>query len=72
MSKRTKDFSSMNEAQLKDKLAELRLELMKQNAQVATGTIPKSPGLIRQTKRNIARILTLLNKKFGGSETKYE
>ena len=36
---------------------------MKNNAQVAIGTTPKSPGQIRQIKRTIARILTILKEK---------
>ncbi len=60
MSSRVKEFGAMNEAQLKEKLSELGMELIKHNAQIATGTTPKSPGLIRQTKRNIARIKTIL------------
>ena len=63
MSKKSKEFQGMNEAQLKEKEKELRMELIKHNAQIATGTTPKSPGLIRQTKKNIARILTVLQNK---------
>ncbi len=63
MSSKVKEFRDMNEGQLKDKITELRLELIKQNAQIATGTTPKSPGLVRETKRNIARILTILKSK---------
>lgn len=48
---------------LQGKLQEMRLELVKLNAQVATGTNPKSPGQIGQVKRNIAKILTIMNKK---------
>lgn len=68
MSKRAKEFRSMNTAQLQEKLKELRMELIKQNAQRATGTTPKSPGLIRETRRNIARILTI--EKQGGEDKK--
>ena len=63
MSQKAKEFREMSEGELNDKLAELRLELIKQNAQIATGTTPKSPGLVRETKRNIARILTILKSK---------
>jgi len=71
MGKRIKEFRGMNEAQLNDKLVELRKELIKQNAQIATGTTPKSPGLVRQSKRNIARIITILNiKKQAGVDKK--
>ena len=48
---------------LKNKMIELKKELIKINAQVATGTTPKSPGKIRQMKRTIARILTIMSNK---------
>jgi large subunit ribosomal protein L29 len=61
MNKRMKEMRSMGEAQLNERLSQLRMELVKFNTQVATGTAPKSPGLIRQAKKNIARIMTLLH-----------
>jgi len=69
MTKKMKELKTMNEAQLNERLNQLRMELVKLNTQVAGGTAPKSPGMIRQSKRNIARILTILNtKKQGGAE----
>ncbi|MFH0977959.1 MAG: 50S ribosomal protein L29 [Candidatus Woesearchaeota archaeon] len=53
----------MQKSELEAKLSELRKDLMKQNAQIATGTTPKSPGQIRNSKRTIARILTQLNRE---------
>ena len=61
MSKKMKEMRTMSAPQLNERLSQLRMELVKFNTQVATGTAPKSPGLIRQAKRNVARILTLLN-----------
>jgi len=55
----------MGEVDLKKRLIELRMELMKNNAQVAIGTTPKSPGQLRQLKKTIARILTILKEKGG-------
>lgn len=63
MSKIVKEFSAMNLSQLNERLAELRMELIKHNAQISTGTTPKSPGLVRQTKKNIARIMTIMKSK---------
>ncbi|MFH1399369.1 MAG: 50S ribosomal protein L29 [Candidatus Woesearchaeota archaeon] len=68
--KATKEFKTMNASQLKERLMDLRKELVKQNAQIATGTTPKSPGLIRQNKRNIARILTIMKQNQGGEDKK--
>ena len=58
-----KEIKSMNKEELKSKLKEIRLELMKQNAQVATGTIPQNPGQIKIKKKNIARIMSVLEGK---------
>ncbi len=63
MSKTMKELSNLNDEGLQGKLAELQKELMKDYAQVATGTIPKNPGQIRRSKRTIARILTILNQR---------
>lgn len=57
---KTKDLRGLGRDELKAKLLELRKELIKHNAQISTGTIPKSPGQVRQVKKTIARILTLL------------
>lgn len=58
-----KELKAIEPVELKSKLIELRKELIKLNAQVATGTAIKNPGQIKQTKKTIARILTLSNIK---------
>lgn len=58
-----KELRALSQQDLQQKMQELYKELMKDNAQVATGTIPKSPGKIRNQKRAIARIKTLLAQK---------
>ena len=58
-----KELRALGEAELKQKLTELHKELMKDNAQVATGTIPKNPGKLRLAKKTIARIHMLLANK---------
>ncbi len=54
-----KELRSLGDADLKQKVAELRTELVKSYAQVAAGTVPKNPGRIRLAKRTLARIYTL-------------
>jgi len=49
----------MNESDLNNKITELKKELMKINSQIAIGTIPKSPGKVKEMKRTIAKILTI-------------
>lgn len=58
-----KDLNNLSEGELNDKLTEVRKELMKQNAQIATGTTPKSPGQVKELKRTIAKIKTIIKQK---------
>ena len=60
---KTKELKAMSDKELKEKITQLRTELIKQYAQVSTGTIPKSPAKIKQARRNIAKIKTILNIK---------
>ena len=55
---------SINE--LSSKLFELKKELMKENTQIAIGTVPKSPGSIKIIKKNIAIITNLIKEKLKG------
>lgn len=63
MKLRIKEIKSMAKEDLNARLEELRKDLIKQNAQIATGTTPKSPGQIKQMKKTIARILTVMKSK---------
>ena len=60
---KVKEIRSMSKDDLDTKLVELKKELLKLNAQISTGTTPKSPGQVKQVKKNIARILTILSEK---------
>lgn len=53
-----KEIKSLSKEDIDKKMKDMRLELIKLNAQVATGTNPKNPGQIRQLKKSIARIKT--------------
>jgi large subunit ribosomal protein L29 len=57
-----KELMDLNKGEHEAKLIEFRKELIKLNAQAATGTAMKNPGLVKQTKKNIARLLTIMNK----------
>ncbi len=57
------DPSKMSKGELQAKTLELRKELIKLNAQTATGTTLKNPRQIKTTKKNIARLLTALKNK---------
>ncbi len=65
---KTKEIRGMTNEDLNAKLEELKKELIKINAQIATGTTPKSPGQVRQIKRTIARILTVIKEKEVGKK----
>jgi ribosomal protein L29 len=56
---RFKDLSNLKPTELEKKQKEAAYELIKLQAQVATGTTPKSPGQLRQLRRLLAKIHTL-------------
>jgi large subunit ribosomal protein L29 len=53
----------MTKDQLKDKLVELRKDLMRLNTQRATKTVPENPGNIKNLRRTVAKILTFIKQK---------
>ena len=57
--KAAQELKALAPEQRRERLQELRQELMKLNVQVASGNSSASPGKIRQVKKNIARILTI-------------
>ncbi len=61
MSKQAKTLKKLSKDDREKRLVDLRLELMKDRAQVAAGAASKKPSSIRNNKRMIARILTLRN-----------
>ena len=65
MSLKLKELKALSNDELSKKLSEVKMDLLKSNAQIATGTTPKSPGQVRQFKKTIARILAIINKQGG-------
>ncbi len=59
-----KELTKLGKEELDKKLYDMKVELMKLNAQIAIGTTPKSPKQIRELKRNIARYETLRMENF--------
>jgi ribosomal protein L29 len=55
-----KELKPLPKTELENKRTELYKELMKENAQIAIGTMPKNPGKLKLTKKTIARINTIL------------
>lgn len=57
------ELKQMSKDQLKEKLIDLRRDLMRLNTQRATKTVPENPGGIKVIRKNIARILTFIKRK---------
>ena len=64
----TKELRDLSPTELRQRAEEFKKELLKLNVQVATGANTANPGKLRQMKKNIARILTLLREKEGTSD----
>lgn len=62
---KSKELRSIGKEELQQKMNELYTDIMKENAQIATGTVPKNPGKIKVMKKTIARIKTILAEKEG-------
>ena len=56
-----KEIKAMKKEELKSKLEDLKKELIKEKSQAASN--PKNPGKMKLIKKNIARILTIINKE---------
>lgn len=62
---KSKEIADMSKEELTAKLSDLQKDLIKQNAQVALGANAKTSNTIKNTKKDIARILTCLKTKNG-------
>lgn len=61
----TRDLRKATSEELTIKLNELKKESLQFNMGSVSGGNAANPGKVRQTKKNIARILTLLQEKGG-------
>nr|AKQ00888.1 50S ribosomal protein L29p [uncultured thaumarchaeote Rifle_16ft_4_minimus_11813] len=57
------ELRKMSEEGLQDRIASLRSELSKLNISAGRGTLKKESGSIKVVRRNIARVLTVMNEK---------
>ena len=53
----------MNDSDLTEKLSDLRADLAKLRSEGAKGTLKKRTGDIRWIRRDVARIMTLINER---------
>jgi len=58
-----KELRELQTPELDTRLKEFKKELLKLRIEVGAGTGTASSGKVRRTKKNIARILTLLNER---------
>ena len=58
---KAKELRLMSKGDMEIKLLELKKEMMKLNSQVAVGTIPKNPTKIKEIKKTISKILTIIH-----------
>lgn len=65
---KTKTLRQFNDNDLKDKLSDLKVDLAKLRSEALKGTLKKDAGVIRWKRRDIARILTLMNERTGGKK----
>lgn len=63
-----KSLREMNDADLGGKLSELKADLAKVRSEQSKGTLKKHSGEIRYMRRDIARILTIMNERKAKSQ----
>ena len=60
---RSKEIWEMEIDEIQEKLIELKAELNKDISKAAAAGVIDNPGQIRELKRTIARVLTIMNQK---------
>ena len=58
-----KELKALSAADREKKLKEAKIELLRLNGQVQTGTTPKSPGQLKQLKKTIAKLQVLMQEQ---------
>lgn len=61
-----KQMKELSLEDLEKRLAELKLELVKERAQINVGGSPSNPGRVKQIRKTIAKIITEIKKRKGG------
>jgi large subunit ribosomal protein L29 len=65
---RKKELRSLGNEELNEKLSQLRSELSVEKGSIASGTKPENSGRVKEIKRTIARILTILHEREKGGK----
>ncbi len=65
---RLKTLRDFNDTDLKEKLEDLKVDLAKLRSEGSKGTLKKDAGVIRWKRRDIARVLTIINERERGKK----
>ncbi|MFB6166847.1 MAG: 50S ribosomal protein L29 [Candidatus Nanohaloarchaea archaeon] len=57
------DARDMDDSELKEQLTDLQKELVEERGQIEVGGFADNPGRIKEMKKTIARIKTVLNER---------
>ncbi len=60
---RASEVRDMSMEELREKLEELRMELLRERSKAAAVGVPDNPGRVRELRRTIARIMTIMKEK---------
>ncbi|EQB71934.1 MAG: 50S ribosomal protein L29P [Ferroplasma sp. Type II] len=63
MELKAKELRQMSDEELNEKLKSLKESLLKERSAIAMGGAPASPGTMHSIKKQIARILTIMEEK---------
>ena len=62
---KAKEIKTLSVDEINQKILELKQELSKERATIASGTKSENPGKIKKLRRDIARLLTVSKEKGG-------
>jgi large subunit ribosomal protein L29 len=62
---KAKEIMTMSPTEIEQKVIELKQELAKERASIASGTKSENPGKIKKIRRDVARLLTIKRQKEG-------
>ncbi len=57
------EIRKMSDVELLEELEKLQMDLIRERGIIATGGAPENPGRIREIKRTIARIKTIMHER---------
>ncbi len=60
---KTSDIRDMDESELREKMRDMKKEIVQERGQIETGGFADNPGRIKEMKKTIARIKTVLNER---------